>query len=38
MSFQVKKKKRHSTNIQFEVQTLSPTEEDEQFTKEMTSD
>ena len=32
------KEKRHSSNIQFEVQTLSP-EEDEQFTKEMmTSD
>ena len=28
------KEKRHSANIQFEVQTLSP-EEDEQFTKEM---
>ena len=28
------KEKRHSANIQFEVQTLS-LEEDEQFTKEM---
>ncbi|GIR38183.1 MAG: hypothetical protein CM15mP49_35680 [Actinomycetota bacterium] len=37
MSFQVKEK-RHSANIQFEVQTLSP-EEDEKFTEEMrTSD